>query len=62
MSQSNDPPAPCADKGGHGMAKPPLRCAILFVQKEARGQKRRNLARVTIFIVTPPTGKKKRNY
>ena len=39
------------------MSKPPFRCAMIFVQEH--GQKKRNLAEVT--IVDPPTGKRKRN-
>ena len=56
MSQSNDSPAPCADKGGHGKATTSV-CNTL--RSEARGQKKRNLATVT--IVAPPTGKRKKN-
>ena len=56
MSQSNDSPAPCADKRGHGKATTSV-CHTLC--SEARGQKKRNLATVT--IVAPPTGKMKRN-
>ena len=41
-----------------GMANPPLRCAILFVQNHA-DEKKRNVATVT--IVAPPTEKRKRN-
>ena len=58
MSQSNDSPAPCADKGGHGKATTSV-CDTL--RSEVRGQKKINLATVTILIVTPPTGKRKRN-
>ena len=57
MSQSNDSPAPCADKGGHGKSTTTSVCDTLC--SEARGQKKRNLATVT--IVAPPTGKRKRN-
>ena len=56
MSQSNDSPAPCADKEGHGKSTTWV-CDTLC--SEARGQKKRNLARVT--IVAPPTGKRERN-
>ena len=56
MSQSNDSPAPCADKGGRGKSTTSV-CDTLC--SEARGQKKRNLATVT--IVAPPTGKRKRN-
>ena len=55
MSQSNDSPTPCADKGGHGEANISL-CDTL--RSRARGQKKRNLATVT--IVDAPTGKRKR--
>ena len=54
MSQSNDSLAPCADKGGHGEATISL-CDAL--RSGARGQKKRNLATVT--IVDPPTGKER---
>ena len=40
------------------MAKPPNRCAMLFVQEHA-DRKKNSLATVT--IVDPPTGKRKRN-
>ena len=56
MSRSNDSPAPCADKGGHGKATTSV-CDTL--RSEARGQKKRNFATVT--IVAPLTGKMKRN-
>ena len=56
MSQSNDSPAPCADKEGHGKSTTSV-CDSLC--PEARGQKKRNLATVT--IVAPPTGKRKKN-
>ena len=39
MSQSNDSPAPCADKGGHGKATTSV-CDTL--RSEARGQKKIN--------------------
>ena len=55
MSQSNDSPAPCADKGEHGKAT----TLVCDARSEARRQKKRNLATVT--IVAPPTGKRKRN-
>ena len=45
MSQSNDSPAPCADKEGHGKSTTSV-CDTLC--SEARGQKKRNLATVTI--------------
>ena len=54
MSQNNDSPAR-AGKGGHGKATTSVRDA----RSGARGQKKRNLATVT--IVAPPTGKRKRN-
>ena len=38
MSQSNDSPAPCADKGGHGKSATSV-CDTLC--SEARGQKKR---------------------
>ena len=44
MSQSNDSPAPCADKEGHDKSTTSV-CDTLF--PEARGQKKRNLATVT---------------
>ena len=56
MSQSNDSPAPCADKEGHGKSTTSV-CDSLC--PEAREQKKRNLATVT--IVAPPTGKRKKN-
>ena len=56
MSQSNDSPAPCAGKGGHGEATISLCDALL---SGARGQKERSLATVT--IADAPTRKKKRN-
>ena len=56
MSQRNDSPAPCADKGGHGKSTTSV-CDTLC--SEAREQKKINLATVT--IVAPPTGKRKRN-
>ena len=56
MSQGNDSPAPCADKGGHGKATTSV-CNTL--RSEARGQKKKKLATVT--IVAPPTGKRKRS-
>ena len=56
MSQSNDPPTPHADKEGHGKSTTSV-CDSLC--PEARGQKKRNLATVT--IVAPPTGKRKKN-
>ena len=56
MSQSNDSPAPCAEKRGHGKSTTSV-CDTLRL--EARGQKKINLATVT--IVAPPTGKRKRN-
>ena len=56
MSQSNDSPAPCADKEGHGKSTTSV-CDSLC--PEARGQKKKKLATVT--IVAPPTGKKKKN-
>ena len=56
MSQSNDSPAPCADKGEHGKSTTSV-CDTLC--SEARGQKKRNL--VTVTIVAPPTGKRKRD-
>ena len=56
MSESNDSLAPCADKGGHGEATIFL-CDAL--RSGARGQKKMNLATVT--IVGRPTGKRKRN-
>ena len=55
MSQSNGSPAPYADKGGHVEAAISL-CDAL--RSGARGQKKRNLATVT--IVDPPKGKRKR--
>ena len=55
MNQSNDSPAPCADKGGYGKAT----TLVCDARSGARGQKKRNLATVT--IVAPPTGKRKRN-
>ena len=55
MSQNNDSPAPCADKGGHGK----ITTSVFDARSGARGQKKRNLATVT--IVAPPTGKRKRN-
>ena len=54
MSQSNDSPAPCADKEGHGKSTTSV-CDTL--RSEARGQKKKKLATVT--IVAPPTGKRK---
>ena len=51
MSQSNDSLAHCADKGGHGESAI-SRCDAL--RSGARGQKKRNLATVT--IVDPPMG------
>ena len=54
--ESNDSRAPCADKGGHGKSTTSV-CDTLC--SEARRQKKRNLATVT--IVAPPTGKRKRN-
>ena len=56
MSQSNDSPAPCADKEGHGKSTTSV-CDSLC--PEARGQKKKKLATVT--IVAPPTGKRKKN-
>ena len=56
MSQSNDSPAHCADKGGHVEATISLCDAFRL---GAGGQKKRNLATVT--IVDFPTGKRKRN-
>ena len=56
MSQSNDSPAPCADKEWHGKSTTSV-CDTLC--PEARGQKKRNLATVT--MITPPTGKRKKN-
>ena len=56
MSQSNDSPAPCADKGGYGKSTTSV-CDTLC--SEARGQKKINLATVT--IVAPPMGKRKTN-
>ena len=56
MSQSNDSLAPCADKEGHGEAIISLHDAL---RSGPRGQKKRNLATVT--IVDPPTRKRKRN-
>ena len=56
MSQSNDSPAPCANKEGHGKSTTSV-CDTIC--PEARGQKKRNLATVT--IVAPPTGKRKKN-
>ena len=56
MSQSNDSPAPCADKEGHGKSTTSV-CDSLC--PETRGQKKRNLATVT--IVAPPTRKRKNN-
>ena len=55
MNQSNDPPAPCADKGGHGKAT----TSVCDDRSGAHRQKNGNLATVT--IVAPPTGKRKRN-
>ena len=55
MSRSNDSPSPCADKGGHGK---PTTSVCDTLCSEERGQKKRNLATVT--IVAPPTGKRKR--
>ena len=56
MSQSNDSPATCADKEGHGKSTTSV-CDSLC--PEARGQKKRTLATVT--MVAPPTGKRKKN-
>ena len=56
MSQGNDSPASCADKEGHGKYTTSV-CDTLC--SEAHGQKKRNLATVT--IVAPPTRKGKRN-
>ena len=56
MNQSNDSPAACADKEGHGKSTTSV-CDTLC--PEARGQKKRNLA--TVSIVAPPTGKRKEN-
>ena len=55
MSQNNDSPAPCADMEGHGKAP----TSVCDARSGARGQKKRNL--VTVTIVAPPTGKRKRN-
>ena len=56
MSQSNDFPETCADKGGRGEATSSLGDAL---RSGARPQqKKRHLATVT--IVDPPTGKKKK--
>ena len=56
MSQSNDYPAPCADKGGHGEVTNSL-CDTL--RSGARGHKKNKL--VTVTIVDPPPGERKRN-
>ena len=56
MSQSNDSPAPCVDKGVHVEATISL-CDAL--RSGARGQKKGNLATVT--IIDPPTGIRKKN-
>ena len=55
MSQSNDSPAPLADKEGHGKAA----TSVCDARSGSRRQKKRNLATVT--TVAPPTGKRKRN-
>ena len=56
MSQCNDSPAPCTDKGWHGKAT----TSVCDARSGARRQKKRNLATVTI-VVAPPTGKRKRS-
>ena len=56
MSQSNDSPVPCAERGGHGKATTSV-CDTL--RSETRGHSKTNFATVT--IVVPLTGRMKRN-
>ena len=56
MSQTNDSPAHCADKGGHSEVTISL-CGAL--RSGARGQKKRNLVTVTIRLLILRRGKER---